>query len=73
MDEKKQCIQIFPDICTVLDDAFGRLTIERCWDTWLNECQNINNIDSTFMQKQSQTSISIHHEQDQQEIWWLVK
>ena len=50
-DKKKQCIQIFSDICTVSDEAFGRLTIERCWDTWLTECQNMNNINSTNMQK----------------------
>ena len=26
---RKQCIQIFLDICTVSNEAFGRLTIER--------------------------------------------
>ena len=51
IDKKKQCIQIFSDICTVSDEAFGSLTIKRCWDTWLNECQNMNNINSTNMQK----------------------
>ena len=35
----------------VSDEAFGRLTIERYWDTWLNESQNMNNINSTNMQK----------------------
>ena len=33
---------MFSDICTVSDEAFGRLTIERCWDSWLSECQNSN-------------------------------
>ena len=51
IDKKKQCVQIFSDICMVLDEAFDRLTIDRYWDTWLNECQNMNNINSTNMQK----------------------
>ena len=40
-DKKKQCLVLFSDICTVSDEAFGRLTIERCWDTWTNECEYI--------------------------------
>ena len=38
-DKKKQCSVLFSDICTVSDEAFGRLTIERCWDTWTKECE----------------------------------
>ena len=38
-DKKQQCSVLFSDICTVSDEAFGRLTIERCWDTWTKECE----------------------------------
>ena len=30
---------MFSDQCTVSDEAFGRFTIERCWDIWLKECK----------------------------------
>ena len=42
---------MFSDICTVLDELFGRFTNERCWHIWLNECQNINIINYMNMQK----------------------
>ena len=30
---------MFSDLCTVSDEAFGKFTIERCWDIWLKECE----------------------------------
>ena len=30
---------MFSDQCTVSDEAFGKFTIERCWDIWLKECE----------------------------------
>ena len=51
IDKKKQYTLAFSEICTVSDEAFGRLTIERCQDTWSNKCKDINNIDSTNAQK----------------------
>ena len=29
-DKKKQCSVLFSDICSVSDEVFGRLSIERC-------------------------------------------
>ena len=38
-DTKNQCTTLFSDQCTVSDEAFGRFTIERCWDIWLRKCK----------------------------------
>ena len=29
---------MFSDSCTISDAAFGRFTIERCWEIWRREC-----------------------------------
>ena len=36
-DANNQCTTLFSDQCTVSDEAFGKFTIKRCWDTWLKE------------------------------------
>ena len=38
-DTKNQRTILFSDLCTVSDEAFGRFSIERCWDVWLKECK----------------------------------
>ena len=34
---------IFSSTCTVSDEAYGRFTLERCWDSWLSTCNKKNN------------------------------
>ena len=38
-DTNNQCTTLFSGLCTVSDETFGRLSIERCWDIWLKECK----------------------------------
>ena len=38
-DTNNQSTTLFYDLCTILDEAFGRFTIERCWDICLKECK----------------------------------
>ena len=35
-----RCKNNFSDSCTVSDEAFGRFTLERCWDSWLSGATN---------------------------------
>ena len=36
-DTNNQCATLFSRLCSVSDEAFGRFTIEKCWDIWLKE------------------------------------
>ena len=35
-----RCKNNFSDSCTVSDEAFGRFTLERCWESWLSGATN---------------------------------
>ena len=48
-DTNKQCTTLISDLCTVLDEAFGRFIIERCWDIWFKECkEELNKNDFSY-------------------------
>ena len=38
-DTNNHYTTLFSDLYTVSNEAFGKFTIERCWDIWLKECK----------------------------------
>lgn len=39
-NKEQRAIKTFSEVCTVSDEAFGRFTLERCWDSWMSAVEN---------------------------------